>query len=257
MSGKRGVTGIDAAGAARAGLEAGSVPAPPAWAGYWTWVSAVIILMFVLYLAQKGRLGVARFLFVVCASAYRDDRRKQHANERVGPPIQSGKRNVARRVWRFSRGPDRGDKQHAIVDWATLERPNGQRRDPGHDPWVRKRNSWRWNRNKLKCACHDPRTVKSHTRPRLYRVVAKIDYGPRAVTLALILYGIATLFFFIGASAALEQLPSISRRHVILALIVFAWPALIVCAVLMLLAGVHLPKSREAVERAYQKGMLD
>jgi hypothetical protein len=58
VTGKGTMGGLDASGAARAGLDNAGVPAKPAWAGYWTWVAAVIIIMFVLYLAQKGRLGV-------------------------------------------------------------------------------------------------------------------------------------------------------------------------------------------------------
>jgi hypothetical protein len=43
--------------AARAATSSLGVEAP-AWAGYWTFVTASIILAFVLYLAQKGRLSV-------------------------------------------------------------------------------------------------------------------------------------------------------------------------------------------------------
>ena len=30
---------------------------PPAWSGYWTFVTATIIIMFVLFVAKKGTLG--------------------------------------------------------------------------------------------------------------------------------------------------------------------------------------------------------
>ena len=43
--------GVQAAHAA-AGL-----PRPPSWAGYWTFVSATIIIMFILFTAKKGTLG--------------------------------------------------------------------------------------------------------------------------------------------------------------------------------------------------------
>ena len=32
------------------------LPMPPSWGGYWNWVSATIILAFMLYTAQKGTL---------------------------------------------------------------------------------------------------------------------------------------------------------------------------------------------------------
>jgi hypothetical protein len=43
--------------AAQAATSAAGLPDAPAWAGYWTWVTAVILLMFVLYTAQKGTLS--------------------------------------------------------------------------------------------------------------------------------------------------------------------------------------------------------
>jgi hypothetical protein len=33
------------------------IPQAPSWGGYWNWVSATVILAFVLYTAQKGTLG--------------------------------------------------------------------------------------------------------------------------------------------------------------------------------------------------------
>jgi uncharacterized integral membrane protein len=32
------------------------IPQPPQWSGYWTFVTALILFMFVLYVAQKGTL---------------------------------------------------------------------------------------------------------------------------------------------------------------------------------------------------------
>lgn len=49
---------FDPTPAARAATGAAGLPAPPAWAGYWTFVTATIILAFVLYLAKHGRLSV-------------------------------------------------------------------------------------------------------------------------------------------------------------------------------------------------------
>lgn len=55
---KQGIPGARAATAgAQAIHEATPLPMPPSWAGYWTFVSAAIIVMFVLYLAQKGTLS--------------------------------------------------------------------------------------------------------------------------------------------------------------------------------------------------------
>lgn len=34
------------------------LPQAPSWTGYWTFVTAAIIVMFILYLAQKGTLGI-------------------------------------------------------------------------------------------------------------------------------------------------------------------------------------------------------
>lgn len=36
---------------------ASGLPTPPAWGGYWNWVSATIILAFIMYTAQKGTLN--------------------------------------------------------------------------------------------------------------------------------------------------------------------------------------------------------
>jgi hypothetical protein len=33
------------------------IPQAPSWGGYWNWVSAVVILAFVMYTAQKGTLS--------------------------------------------------------------------------------------------------------------------------------------------------------------------------------------------------------
>jgi hypothetical protein len=33
------------------------VPQPPAWAGYWTFTTAVVILAFILYVTKKGTLN--------------------------------------------------------------------------------------------------------------------------------------------------------------------------------------------------------
>lgn len=49
---------IDPTPLARATTSAAGLAAPPAWAGYWTFVTATIILAFVLYLAKHGRLSV-------------------------------------------------------------------------------------------------------------------------------------------------------------------------------------------------------
>jgi hypothetical protein len=48
---------IDPTPAAQAATSAAGLPSPPAWAGYWTFVSATLILAFVLYLAKHGRLA--------------------------------------------------------------------------------------------------------------------------------------------------------------------------------------------------------
>lgn len=48
---------LDPTPAARAATTAAGLPSPPAWAGYWTFVTATLILAFVLYLAKHGRLA--------------------------------------------------------------------------------------------------------------------------------------------------------------------------------------------------------
>src|SRR5208283_351394 len=43
--------------AAAASLSKGTpLPSAPAWAGYWTWTTAVVLIMFVLFVARKGTL---------------------------------------------------------------------------------------------------------------------------------------------------------------------------------------------------------
>lgn len=47
---------FDPTPAAKAAHSAIGAPAAPSWGGYWNWVSATVILAFVLYTAQKGTL---------------------------------------------------------------------------------------------------------------------------------------------------------------------------------------------------------
>lgn len=44
--------------AIKAAHAASGLPSAPTWAGYWTFVTATIIILFVLYLAKNNRLGV-------------------------------------------------------------------------------------------------------------------------------------------------------------------------------------------------------
>lgn len=60
---------LDPTPVARAATGAAGLPAPPAWAGYWTFVSATLILAFVLYLAKHGRLSTWLAFFTPQAPA--------------------------------------------------------------------------------------------------------------------------------------------------------------------------------------------
>lgn len=42
---------------AQAVTQTAGLPAAPSWAGYWTWVAAIVMLMFILYTAKKGTLA--------------------------------------------------------------------------------------------------------------------------------------------------------------------------------------------------------
>lgn len=48
---------FDPTPAVKAAHAAIGAPSAPSWSGYWNWVSAVVILAFVLYTAQKGTLS--------------------------------------------------------------------------------------------------------------------------------------------------------------------------------------------------------
>jgi len=50
---------VKATAAVQAAHRAAGLPgaSPPAWSGYWTFVTATIVVMFILFVARKGTLG--------------------------------------------------------------------------------------------------------------------------------------------------------------------------------------------------------